>query len=82
MISIGRRQRGTDLLQVGFVRKLQHKLFGQVWQWAGDFRRTVKNIGIDRLTISVRLRQLMLDAAYCVTNDTYLPLEVAARLHH
>jgi fido (protein-threonine AMPylation protein) len=41
------RYRRDDLLQEGFVRELHRRLFGQVWQWAGEFRRTEKNIGMD-----------------------------------
>ena len=76
------RYRRLDLLQEGFVRELHRKLFGQVWEWAGETRRTEKNIGIDPLQIPVQLRQLLDDAQYWVDHGTYAPLELGARLHH
>jgi fido (protein-threonine AMPylation protein) len=35
-----------------FVVTLDKRLFGDVWEWAGSFRRTGKNIGIDPLHIT------------------------------
>jgi Fic-DOC domain mobile mystery protein B len=76
------RYRKDDLLQERFVRELHRRLFGQVWRWAGEFRRTEKNIGIDPRQISVQLRLLLDDAQYWVNHGTYPPLELATRLHH
>jgi fido (protein-threonine AMPylation protein) len=35
-----------------FVRKLHQRMYGNVWGWAGQFRKTDKNIGIDKWQIS------------------------------
>ena len=75
------RQRG-DVLTDHFVIVLHKRLFGEVWDWAGTFRKTDKNIGIDPLHIPVELRALMGDAKYWADNKTYSPLEAAVRLHH
>jgi Fic-DOC domain mobile mystery protein B len=65
-----------------FAITLHKRLFGDVWNWAGTFRRTGKNIGVDPIRISVELRSLMGDAKYWADNKTYPPLEAAVRLHH
>lgn len=52
------RQRG-DVLTDNFAVTLHTHLFGEVWEWAGSFRRTGKNIGIDPIQIGVALRTLM-----------------------
>lgn len=65
-----------------FMRELHRRLFGEVWRWAGIFRQTEKNIGVDPLTIAVELRMLLDDARFWVGHDTYAPLEAAARFHH
>ncbi|WP_249789525.1 mobile mystery protein B [Bradyrhizobium hereditatis] len=57
-------------------------MFGDVWDWAGMFRKTGKNIGVDPLHIPVQLRTLMDDAQYWSQNKTYPELEAAARFHH
>ena len=76
------RQKNPDVLSEGFVRTLHKKLLGDVWDWAGTFRKTEKNIGIDPLQISVQLRVLLDDVDFWVENDTYSPIEIATRFHH
>ena len=76
------RQRGGDILDDEFVRKLHTRLFGDVWEWAGTYRLREKNIGIDPMHISVQLRQLLGDAQYWAEHSTFSPLESAARFHH
>jgi len=75
------RQR-ADILTDDFAVMLHKRLFGDVWDWAGSFRRTVKSIGIDPIHIGVELRTLMDDARYWAEHKTYPPSEAAIRLHH
>jgi len=77
-----RRCRNKDILNEGFVKELHKRLFGEVWVWAGTFRRTEKNIGIDPLQIAVELRNLLDDARFWTENNTYSPPEAAIRFHH
>jgi len=77
-----KKQKTLDILAEGFVCDLHKKLFGKVWKWAGSFRKTEKNIGVDPIQIVIQLRQLLDDARYWIENDTYPPIELAARLHH
>jgi len=77
-----KRRRKGDILTEEFVRKLHRQLFGEVWRWAGAFRQTEKNIGIDPVQIAVQLRVLLDDVRYWAGNNTYSPLEAAARFHH
>lgn len=76
------RLRRRDVLTDDFAVTLHKRLFGDVWSWAGTFRRTGKNIGVDPIHISVELRTLMDDARYWAEHGTYDPVEAAARLHH
>jgi len=76
------RSKAKDILNEQFARKLHLKLFGEVWNWAGKFRLTEKNIGIDPVQISIKLRELLDDVSFWVEHKTYDPLEAAARFHH
>jgi len=76
------RIRRVDVLTESFIRNYHRKLFGEVWSWAGEFRRTEKNIGVDPLQIGIRLRILLDDVRFWRAHDTYSPLETAARFHH
>ncbi len=75
-------QKRPDVLSEGFVLELHRRLFGRVWQWAGTFRRTEKNIGVDPIQISTQLRQLLDDTKYWVEHGIYPPKELAVRFHH
>jgi fido (protein-threonine AMPylation protein) len=36
-------------------------MFSEVWGWAGTFRKTNKNIGVDKYQIEIELTKLMDD---------------------
>ena len=76
------RNNSKDILNDQFARKLHLQLFGEVWIWAGQFRKTEKNIGVDPIQISIRLRELLDDVKYWVNHETYSPKEAALRFHH
>lgn len=71
-----------DILDDHFLRQLHTKLFGDVWAWAGSYRLTEKNIGIDPRHISVQLKLLLDDVRFWVQHQTYAPHETAIRFHH
>ena len=72
----------ADTLTIGFALNLHNALFNDVWTWAGTFRLTEKNIGIDPLYISVSLRNLIDDLSAWIEFDTYPPVESVLRFHH
>ncbi len=74
--------RKRDVLDERFLTDLHKRMFGRVWRWAGTFRRSMKNIGIDAYRIPQELRQLMGDCRYWIEHKTYEPDEIAARFHH
>lgn len=76
------KQKNPEVLSEAFVLELHKRLFGSVWKWAGTFRRTEKNIGVDPIQVAIQLRQLLDDATYWVDHGTYAPKELAARFHH
>ncbi len=81
LLWLGRRRK-TDILTQRFMLELHHRLFGDVWTWAGRFRTSGKNIGVDAYAIAVELKILLDDANYWALHNTYAPLEAGARFHH
>lgn len=77
-----KKNKSSDILNEVFIRKLHRKLFGDVWCWAGQFRKTDKNIGVDARTLSVELKNLLDDTAFWIENTVYSPVETAIRFHH
>ena len=61
---------------------LHKALFKDVWAWAGTYRLTEKNIGVDPFTIPVELRNLLDDLAAWIEFDTYPATEAILRFHH
>ena len=79
---LAKQGKQTDFLSRDFIITLHQKLFGQVWSWAGTFRTTEKNIGIDPIGISSALQNLIDDTNYWIKHATYSSEEFAARFHH
>jgi Fic-DOC domain mobile mystery protein B len=75
----GRRR---DLLSEKFVKDLHRQMLGDVWRWAGRFRTSERNLGIEYFQIPVALRQLLHDAKAWIEYSTYRPDEIAVRFHH
>jgi Fic-DOC domain mobile mystery protein B len=74
--------RKRDVLDERFLTNLHKRMFGRVWRWAGTFRKSERNIGIDAYRIPVELRQFLDDCRFWIENGTYEPDEIAARFHH
>ena len=75
------RNRG-DPLDDQFVRTVHRRMFSHTWQWAGEARRSDKNIGVPWLEIPVRLHQMLGDVRTQIEYKAYSPVEIAARYHH
>ncbi|TAK76792.1 MAG: mobile mystery protein B [Gammaproteobacteria bacterium] len=71
-----------NFLTIDFVRLLHKKMFEDTWKWAGTFRNTGKNIGVDSSKITTELRNILEDAAYQIIKQTYSADEIAYRFHH
>jgi Fic-DOC domain mobile mystery protein B len=76
------RTPATEMLSDGYIRKLHLKMFDQTWKWAGQYRKTEKNIGVPVHRIREELVILLGDAKYWIEHDTYSADEIALRFHH
>lgn len=70
------------ILTEEFIKTLHKKMLGKVWTWAGEFRKSDKNIGVDWIKIGVELKYLIDDTKYWIENKTYSPDEIAIRFKH
>ena len=76
------RQKKRELLKEGFVRDLHKQMFNRTWRWAGTFRATNKNIGVDWAHVSVRLNNLLANTQYQMSHAIFEADELAVRFHH
>ena len=63
------QRKPKDILTESFMKQLHKRMFGNVWKWAGDFRRTEKNLGVPWHQISVELKKLCDDVQYWIENS-------------
>ena len=80
--SLTRKFKSEQILSETFILALHKRMYKNVWRWAGEYRKTNKNIGVDKLEIPVALRSLIDDASYWLENNVYEPDEFALRFKH
>lgn len=74
--------RQRNVLDEKFLSTLHKRMYRNVWRWAGTYRNSQKNIGIEFYRIPTELRTLLDDCRHWIENDTYPPDEIAVRFHH
>ena len=70
------------ILTIGFISEVHKRMFNRIWEWAGTFRMTNKNIGVDKFQISQELIVLLDDCKYWIENETFSYDEIAVRFKH
>lgn len=70
------------ILTEKFVKDLHKKMYVDVWKWAGEFRKSEKNIGVKWSQIGIELKYLLDDTNYWIENNTFSPKEIAIRFKH
>lgn len=77
-----RKLKKEQLLSEKFIKDLHKKMYGEVWKWAGQFRKSEKNIGIKSYLIPIELKYLLDDVLFWMSNLIYEPEEIAIRFKH
>lgn len=77
-----RRAKHREILSVQFLQGLHKRMFGDVWTWAGTYRTTPRNIGVDAWKIGMELSAVPDRIQYWIENETYPFDEIAVRFHH
>ena len=70
------------ILSIEFIKVVHKRMFDQVWGWAGEFRKTNKNIGVDKHYIFTELTKLTDDVKFWINNKTYNDDKIAIRYKH
>ncbi|MBI4417575.1 MAG: mobile mystery protein B [Ignavibacteriales bacterium] len=72
----------NEILTEAFVRALHKRMFEDVWRWAGEFRTSNKNLGVDKNEIRTELRKLLDDCTYWIDRKVFSADEAAVRFSH
>jgi Fic-DOC domain mobile mystery protein B len=70
------------IISDAFIIELHKRMFNKVWRWAGTYRKSNKNIGVDKFEIAMQLRLLLDDTKYWIENETFSEDEIAIRFSH
>jgi Fic-DOC domain mobile mystery protein B len=75
-------ERRRNPVSESFGKNLHKRMFKNVWSWAGDYRRSNKNIGVDKTQILVGLYQAFDNFEFWIKEKTFSFDEVGVRFHH
>jgi Fic-DOC domain mobile mystery protein B len=73
--------RSRDPVSESFARSLHRQMFGTVWKWAGKYRTSNKNLGVNSYEIQPALIGVLGNVRYWKEHKTYSPDEIAVRFH-
>ena len=77
-----KKTKPTKILNEQFIKKLHRVMFGIVWNWAGQFRKSGKNIGVPWYHISTSLKDLCDNTNFWIEQNDEPYDEIAVRFHH
>jgi len=77
-----RKFKVDKILTEDFINQVHVKMFGDVWNWAGQIRGSEKNIGVPWVQIPIELRQLLDDCKFWIKNKTFSDEEISIRFKH
>jgi Fic-DOC domain mobile mystery protein B len=80
--TLSRNFKLDEILSEKFILEVHKRMFGEVWKWAGKFRKSNKNIGVDKFQIPTELRKLIADCRYWLDHKIFEPDEIAVRFKH
>ncbi|MCU1491976.1 MAG: cell filamentation protein [Acidimicrobiaceae bacterium] len=81
----GRARTPDELLELVFLEELHRRMFGDVWKWAGKYRKTDKNIGVPWWQVRTCVIELLADVrawGAAPAGSAMGPDEIGARYHH
>lgn len=80
--TMGKKLVAEKLFSENFIKDLHKQMYGEVWKWAGSFRKSEKNMGVYSYLIPLHLKQLLDDVLYWHKNKSFIPSELAIRFKH
>ena len=80
--TLGRKYKTDKIISESFIKSLHQRMYSEVWIWAGNFRQTNKNIGVDRWQIPTELRKLLDDTLFWIEHNSFSEDEIAIRFKH
>jgi len=77
---LGKRVAGVA--EARFLKELHRRMFDRTWKWAGEYRRSDRNLGVPWQRISFELEQLCREVRAWREEELFSGDELAVRFHH
>lgn len=77
--SMSNRFSENEILSVAFIKEVHKRMFSEVWTWAGKFRKSNMNLGVDKFLIEQELSRLVEDCRYWISHNIYSEDEIGVR---
>ena len=78
----GKKYTFEKILDIFFLKSIHKDMFDNTWKWAGEFRKTLKNLGVEPSQIYIELKSMLDDVVYWINNNTYSKDEICVIFHH
>ncbi|HEV7601340.1 MAG TPA: mobile mystery protein B [Bradyrhizobium sp.] len=75
-------RRKRQVIDEAFLKGLHRRMFKAVWRWAGEYRTSDRNLGVEPYRIQPELYQIIADVRYAIQHESYTPDELAVRFKH
>jgi len=69
-------------LDLVFIKEVHREMFDKTWRWAGKFRQSNLNIGVDWHKVPEELKKLVDDIKFWQKQNSFSLFEQGVRLHH
>lgn len=76
------QKKHKELLTEAFLKRIHFKMFNLVWRWAGQYRKSDKNLGSPWYDLTTDIHKLLADSQYWIEHHTYDWDELAVHFHH
>ncbi len=80
--SLGKKFTAEKILTAEFIKLVHKKMYKDVWRWAGEFRKSNKNLGVPWTQVGTDLKYLLDDCKHWIDKKAYTPDEIAVRFKH
>lgn len=75
-------QTNRNIFDEAFAKKLHHKMFSEVWQWAGIYRKTHRDLGVLPEQIAEQMRTLLYDVRVWIKEGKYTWPQILSLFHY
>ena len=75
-------RKAARTFDINLIKDVHREMFDETWQWAGQFRQSNLNFGVEKHRILEEIKKLIDDIQYWQENNSFNLLQQSVRIHH